>query len=460
MTTERRFFPLPPLLTLTLAVAVPLAAAEPLAPEERSALKIRCAAHVGEPAAESACLAREQAALETLPAAPLDRLSPPERTELAITCAPQKPQGPAAWRRCAAAVSASYLATRPAGPAPIPPVIAAVRDAQLMLATLGYEPGPADGVIGERTRAAIERFRVARRLEPGRDVSDQLLAELHRAIEEHELAALAAARPQPTPPARADGVLEVEPVIAALPAPTPPADPMVPSAAPAQAAPAEMVIRHIIEVQPPTPSTTAPAEPTPQQLFARLAPSVFVTVAFETFDDVRSGKAMAIGSAVAIGRRTLVTNCHVVDGSGMISIGADDAIIGLVRLTARDPERDLCILEATGGLELPAITEMRGFDDLEVGERVYAIGTPSGLERTLSEGIISALRPGGSPLDRIQFTAPISPGSSGGGLFDARGRLIGVTTFVAEGQNLNFAVAVDGVGTLVPRDTGLRAVSN
>lgn len=458
MTTERGFLPLLPLLAVVLAGQVPAAAATTLAPEERSALKIRCAVHLGDPAGEAACLAREQAVLETLPAAPLDRLSPPERSELAITCAPHKPEGPAAWRRCATAVASAYLASRPAAPAQPPPVIAAVRDAQLMLATLGYEPGPADGVIGERTRTAIERFRTARRLEPGRDVSDQLLAELHRAIEERERAALEAARPRPAPPAGSEDGPAVEPAIASLPAPAPPTDPPAPDTPAVPAAPAEMVIRHIIEVQPPAP--TAPAEPTPQQLFARLAPSVFVTVAFETFDDVRSGKAMAIGSAVAIGRRTLVTNCHVVDGSGMVSIGEDDAIIGLVRVAARDPERDLCILETTGGLELPAITAMRGFDDLEVGERVYAIGTPSGLERTLSEGIISALRPGGRPSDRIQFTAPISPGSSGGGLFDAQGRLIGVTTFVAEGQNLNFAVAVDGVGTLVPRDTGLRAVSN
>lgn len=444
MTTDRHRPILATVLALALSGAATAAVAASLAPEERSALKVRCAAYLGDPAGEQACLAREQAALDALPPAPLERLSPPERAELAITCAALKAQGPAAWRRCAGEIAAGYLATRP--PPPPPAAVAAVRDAQLLLATLGYEPGPADGVVGERTRAAIERFRTARRLEPGRDVSDQLLAELHRAIEEREQAALAVARGDPAPPQAASEALE-----ATLPVSPPrPADP----------APAEMVIRHIIEVQPPAAAPAAAPLPTPQELFARLAPSVFVTVAFETLDDVRAGKAMAIGSAVAIGRRTLVTNCHVVDGSGMISIGEDDAMIGLVRLSARDPERDLCILEATGGIQLPAITEMRGFDDLEVGERVYAIGTPSGLERTLSEGIVSALRPGGSPRDRIQFTAPISPGSSGGGLFDARGRLIGVTTLLAEGQNLNFAVAVDGIGMLVPRDTGLRAVAN
>ncbi len=88
---------------------------------------------------------------------------------------------------------------------------------------------------------------------------------------------------------------------------------------------------------------------------------------------------------------------------------------------------------------------------LKVGSRVYAIGTPEGLDRTLSEGIISGLRPveGGHYL---QITAPISPGSSGGGLFDEEGRLIGLTSFyMAEGQQLNFAVPVEWVDGLRTR---------
>ena len=92
---------------------------------------------------------------------------------------------------------------------------------------------------------------------------------------------------------------------------------------------------------------------------------------------------------------------------------------------------------------LTPIKGIRKFDDLVVGEKVYTVGAPIGLERTLGEGIISGLRKfEGEKL--IQTSAPISSGSSGGGLFDTRGNLIGITTFLLyEAQNLNFAIAAE-----------------
>jgi S1-C subfamily serine protease len=92
---------------------------------------------------------------------------------------------------------------------------------------------------------------------------------------------------------------------------------------------------------------------------------------------------------------------------------------------------------------LSPVQGIRQFSSLKVGERVYSVGAPSGLERTLGEGIISGLR--SSKKDRfVQTTAPISPGSSGGGLFDSSGNLIGVTTFlVKEAQSINFAIAAE-----------------
>ncbi len=88
---------------------------------------------------------------------------------------------------------------------------------------------------------------------------------------------------------------------------------------------------------------------------------------------------------------------------------------------------------------------------LTVGQRVYAIGAPKGLELTLSEGLVSSLHPYEGSL-YIQTSAAISPGSSGGGLFDDQGRLIGITTFyLAEGQGLNFALPVDWISELPKR---------
>jgi tetratricopeptide (TPR) repeat protein len=83
---------------------------------------------------------------------------------------------------------------------------------------------------------------------------------------------------------------------------------------------------------------------------------------------------------------------------------------------------------------------VRRSSDVSVGERVYAIGSPGGLEVTLSEGLVSGLRDFEN-VSVIQTSAAISHGSSGGGLFDSEGRLVGITTFFLKGgQNLNFAL--------------------
>lgn len=79
---------------------------------------------------------------------------------------------------------------------------------------------------------------------------------------------------------------------------------------------------------------------------------------------------------------------------------------------------------------------------LRVGSRVYAIGTPRGLETTISDGLLSGLRRyAQNTIEALQVSVPIAPGSSGGGLFDEQGRLIGTTTAgLRDSQNLNFAI--------------------
>ncbi len=91
--------------------------------------------------------------------------------------------------------------------------------------------------------------------------------------------------------------------------------------------------------------------------------------------------------------------------------------------------------------------------DAKVGQRVYAIGAPQGLELTLSEGLISALR-GTDKGAIIQTTAPVSPGSSGGGLFNSSGQLVGIVTFQRKsGQNLNFALPAAWISDMSNRDS-------
>jgi S1-C subfamily serine protease len=147
-----------------------------------------------------------------------------------------------------------------------------------------------------------------------------------------------------------------------------------------------------------------------------------------------------MGSAVAISDRELLTNCHVVGDSTQVTVGRDkkEQNAAVVSMNAG---ADRCVLRTD--FKLPSWVKVRPYDDIKVGERAITIGTPQGLELTVAEGIVSSKRTHkGSRL--VQTSAPISQGSSGGGLFDAQGKLLGITTFYfAGGQNLNFAVAAE-----------------
>jgi serine protease Do len=104
-----------------------------------------------------------------------------------------------------------------------------------------------------------------------------------------------------------------------------------------------------------------------------------------------------------------------------------------------DSERDLCQMQVPQMKSPPAAVQA----ELPViGQRVYALGAPRGLEATLTDGLVSAIRRhAAGQVDFIQTSAPLSPGSSGGGLFDDQARLVGITTSGVDGaaQNLNFA---------------------
>lgn len=154
-----------------------------------------------------------------------------------------------------------------------------------------------------------------------------------------------------------------------------------------------------------------------------------------------AGRDVSQGSAVAVSKQELITNCHVVENSPFIVVIQKDHVTE-AKLVKSNQASDRCVIrvESAG---LSSIQGVRSFSDLSVGERVYSVGTPSGLEQTLGEGLISGLREN-KRIKLIQTTAPISPGSSGGGLFDASGNLIGITTFMLrDTQALNFAIAAE-----------------
>lgn len=192
-------------------------------------------------------------------------------------------------------------------------------------------------------------------------------------------------------------------------------------------------------VLPKRPDHLARAVLSPAEIFKKVERSVFVVYATPSEAEIRTRNVM-FGSAVAVGDHFLLTNCHlVVDRPVIRIVRGDDAMVA--RLVAGDLKADRCILKSEGA-PLAAVAGVRAFKDLAVGERVFAIGTPIGFDRTLTQGLISGLR-NYDGRNLVQTDAPLSPGNSGGGLFDESGNLIGITTLASRAgiQNLNFAVA-------------------
>ena len=176
---------------------------------------------------------------------------------------------------------------------------------------------------------------------------------------------------------------------------------------------------------------------TPEQIFARASSSIVVV---EVVDE--KGTPAAQGSGVVIGPELVITPCHVAQAGRHLRVWHGETPLGAT-LGYADTEHDLCQVH-TPKLQAPPVT--RGsLKNLAVGQPAYIISAPQGLSLTFTAGIISALRPVlGSVL--IQTDAAVSPGSSGGGLFDRAGRLIGMPCFqLQEGQHLNFALPVDWI---------------
>jgi V8-like Glu-specific endopeptidase len=175
----------------------------------------------------------------------------------------------------------------------------------------------------------------------------------------------------------------------------------------------------------------------------------------------KEGHPIAQGSGFFISKDgRLVTNYHVIkNGSSAVVKRPDGAFFVVDGVLASDKDRDVAIVKVNGN-SFKALT-LGDSDRLQVGEEVVAIGNPLSLESTVSNGIVSAIRTiedeGGK---FVQITAPISPGSSGGPLFNMAGEVVGITTsHIKGGENLNFAIPINAVKpTLLPRLSKKRAL--
>ncbi len=177
-------------------------------------------------------------------------------------------------------------------------------------------------------------------------------------------------------------------------------------------------------------------------IFKKVRRSVWVLLSFNPKLGKSEPDEVALGSAVAVGPTTLFTNCHTLKGHARHFITraeTDDAIP--VAIARADYDGDRCVVQTQQNL--PDFVHIKPYAAIDVGEEAYSIGTPEGYDLTMANGIVSGkrLRDG---LRYLQTTASISHGSSGGGLFDSAGRLMGITTYyIADSQNLNFAIAAD-----------------
>jgi S1-C subfamily serine protease len=168
------------------------------------------------------------------------------------------------------------------------------------------------------------------------------------------------------------------------------------------------------------------------------------------------------GSGIVLDKQGhLLTNFHVVEGAKEIQVLLYDGSSHPATVIGFDPATDVAVIKVDAPAELLQPVTFGTSNDLRVGQRVFAIGNPFGLERTLTTGIISSLnrslptRTGRTIKSIIQTDAAINPGNSGGPLLDSTARLIGMNTAIASrtGQSagVGFAIPVSTLARIVPQ---------
>ncbi len=200
------------------------------------------------------------------------------------------------------------------------------------------------------------------------------------------------------------------------------------------------------------------------ELFRRVSPSVVHITTLETQRDFfsRATQEVPRGTGTGFvwdGEGHVVTNYHVIQGASAARVTLSDQSTHKASLVGFFADRDLAVLKIEAP-KLPPIP-LGTSRDLLVGQRVYAIGNPFGLDQTLTTGIVSALNREIESFNSrtirgvIQTDAAINPGNSGGPLLDSAGRLIGVNTQIASpsgaSAGIGFAIPVDEVNRIVPR---------
>jgi hypothetical protein len=175
------------------------------------------------------------------------------------------------------------------------------------------------------------------------------------------------------------------------------------------------------------------------QTAQEIAKKAFGSTVLLVIEDA-NGQPLSLGSGFFVRDGEIASNLHVVKGAarGYAKLVGQKTKHDIQGITAVDPERDLVVLKISAA-GAPALS-LGSSDTVQVGESIYAVGNPQGLEGTFSQGIVSSIREVGTD-KLLQITAPISPGSSGGPVLNGKAEVVGVSVATFRGgQNLNFAI--------------------
>lgn len=170
-----------------------------------------------------------------------------------------------------------------------------------------------------------------------------------------------------------------------------------------------------------------------------IAEKTFPSVVMLVMQDSH-GQPTSLGSGFFVKEDIVATNLHVIEGaaSGYVKIVGKKPKYDIAGFVSIDRHSDLVLLKVQK-VKAPILV-IADSNNVAVGDEVYAIGNPQGLEGTFSKGIVSSIRKVGED-SLLQITAPISPGSSGGPVLNAQGEVVGVSVATFKGgQNLNFAI--------------------
>jgi len=208
-----------------------------------------------------------------------------------------------------------------------------------------------------------------------------------------------------------------------------------------------------------------PAEQRTIELFESVGPSVVYITSLTQRRDLFTWNVMEIPQGTGSGfvwdkDGHVVTNFHVVRGASAAKVTLADQTTWDAELVGAEPAKDLAVLRIRAPADALVPIPLGTSEDLRVGQSVYAIGNPFGLDHTLTTGIISALgreieSVARTPIrNAIQTDAAINPGNSGGPLVDSSGRLIGVNTAIYSPSGayagIGFSIPVDVVNWIVP----------